>query len=79
VFGFFGRLAEATGGTFYAVGLPRNKSIAVPVANVTHMRDGKVIEFWGTTSDAEASADSGPDRVFEASREALTTPIRAWR
>jgi ketosteroid isomerase-like protein len=75
VFGFFGRLAEETGGTFrldvhdvlandeHAVTLATlsasrgHKSIETPVANVTHMRDGKVTEFWGTISDAEASAD----------------------
>jgi len=75
VFGFFGRLAEETGGTFrldvhdvlandeHAVALCTlsasrgNKSIEVPVANVSHMRDGKITEFWGTTADPQASID----------------------
>ena len=74
-FGFFGRLAEETGGTFrldvhdvlandeHAVALRTlsasrgNKSIEVPVANVSHMRDGKVTEFWATTTDPQASID----------------------
>jgi uncharacterized protein len=74
-FGFFGRLAEETGGTFrldvhdvlandeHAVALCTlsasrgNKSIEVPVANVSHMRDGKVTEFWATTTDPQASID----------------------
>ena len=75
VFGFFGRLAEETGGTFrldvhdvlandeHAVALCTlsasrgNKSIEVPVANVSHIRDGKVTEFWGATADPQASID----------------------
>ncbi len=82
VFGFFGRLAEETGGTFrldvhdvlandeHAVALctlsasRSGKSIEVPVANVSHVRDGKVTvrdgkvtEFWGATTDPQASID----------------------
>ncbi len=34
-----------------------NKSIEVPVANVTHMRDGKITEFWTSTTDPQASID----------------------
>jgi uncharacterized protein len=34
-----------------------NKSIEVPVANVSHVRDGKVTEFWGATTDPQASID----------------------
>ena len=34
-----------------------NKSIEVPVANVTHMRDGKITEFWNSTTDPQASID----------------------
>jgi uncharacterized protein len=73
VFGFFGRLAQETGGTFrldvhdvlaneeHAVALCTlsasrgNKSIEVPVANVSHVRDGKITEFWGATAEPEAS------------------------
>jgi uncharacterized protein len=75
VFGFFGRLAEETGGTFrldvhdalandeHAVALCMlsatrgRKSIEMPVANVSHMRDGKVTEFWATTTDPVATID----------------------
>ena len=75
VFGFFGRLAEETGGTFrldvhdvlandeHAVALCTlsasrgGKSIEVPVANVSHVRDGKVTEFWDSTTDPQASID----------------------
>ena len=75
VFGFFGRLAEETGGTFrldvhdvlandgHAVALCTlsasrgGKSIEVPVANVSHMRDGKITEFWSSTTDPQASID----------------------
>jgi uncharacterized protein len=75
VFGFFGRLAEETAGTFrldvhdvlandeHAVALCTvsasrgGKSIEVPVANVSHLRDGKVTEFWGATTDPQASID----------------------
>lgn len=75
VFGFFGRLAEETGGTFrldvhdvlandeHSVALCAlsasrgNKSIEVPVANVSHLRDGKVTEFWTSTTDPQASID----------------------
>ena len=75
VFGFFGRLAEETGGTFrldvhdvlandeHSVALCKlsasrgTKSIEVPVANVSHMRDGKVTEFWTATTDPQASID----------------------
>jgi hypothetical protein len=31
------------------------KSVEVPVANVSHVRDGKVTEFWVATTDPEAS------------------------
>ena len=34
-----------------------NKSIEIPVVNVTHVRDGKVTELWGATTDAQASID----------------------
>jgi ketosteroid isomerase-like protein len=75
IFGFFGRLAEETGGTFrldvhdvlandeHAVALCMlsasrgNKSIGIPVANVTHIRDGKVTELWTATTDPQASID----------------------
>ena len=75
VFGFFGRLAEETGGTFsldvhdvlandqHVVALCTlsasrgGKSIEVPVANVSHMRDGKITEFWAATTDPQASID----------------------
>jgi hypothetical protein len=33
------------------------KSIQIPVANVSHVRDGKVTEFWGATADPQASID----------------------
>jgi uncharacterized protein len=33
------------------------KSIEVPVANVSHLRDGKLTEFWGATTDPQASID----------------------
>jgi ketosteroid isomerase-like protein len=75
VFGFFGRLAEETGGTFrlevhdvlandeHTVALcwltasRGGKSIQIPMANVSHVRDGKVTEFWGATTDPQASID----------------------
>jgi uncharacterized protein len=75
VFGFFGRLAEETAGTFrldvhdvlandeHAVALCTlsasrgGKSVEVPVANVSHLRDGKVTEFWFATTDPQASID----------------------
>jgi uncharacterized protein len=75
VFGFFGRLAEETGGTFrldvhdvlandeHAVTLcvlsatRGEKSIEMPVANVSHMRDGKVTEFWTAITDPVATID----------------------
>jgi len=75
VFGFFGRLAEETAGTFrldvhdvlandeHAVTLctlsasRANKSVEFPVANVSHIRDGKVTEFWFATTDPQASID----------------------
>jgi uncharacterized protein len=75
VFGFFGRLAEETAGTFrldvhdvlangeHAVALCTlsasrgGKSIEVPVANVSHVREGKLTEWWGATTDPEASID----------------------
>jgi ketosteroid isomerase-like protein len=34
-----------------------NKSIEVPVANVSHIRDGKVAEFWAATADPQATID----------------------
>jgi uncharacterized protein len=34
-----------------------NKSVEIPVANVAHMRDGKVIEFWYAPTDPQASID----------------------
>jgi len=34
-----------------------NKSVEVPVANVSHIRDGKVTEFWTATTDPQASID----------------------
>jgi uncharacterized protein len=34
-----------------------NKSIEIPVVNVAHVRDGKVTELWGATTDAQASID----------------------
>jgi len=34
-----------------------NKSLEVPVANVSHVRDGKVTEFWGATTDPQGSVD----------------------
>jgi ketosteroid isomerase-like protein len=33
------------------------KSLEVPVANVNHVRDGKVTEFWAATADPQASID----------------------
>ncbi len=33
------------------------KSVEVPVANVSHLRDGKVTEFWDSTADPQASID----------------------
>jgi hypothetical protein len=33
------------------------KSVETPVANVSHVRDGKVTEFWGATTDPQASID----------------------
>jgi ketosteroid isomerase-like protein len=75
VFGFFGRLAEETGGTFRLdvhdilandehtavlcnLSATRgNKSIATPVVNVSHNRDGRITEFWAATTDPQASLD----------------------
>ena len=34
-----------------------NKSVEVPVANISHIRDGKVTEFWFATTDPQASID----------------------
>lgn len=34
-----------------------NKSVEFPVANVSHIRDGKITEFWGATTDPQASID----------------------
>jgi uncharacterized protein len=33
------------------------KSIEVPVANASHVRDGKITEFWSATTDPQASID----------------------
>jgi uncharacterized protein len=75
VFGFFGRLAQETGGTFrldvhdvlandeHAVALCTlsasrgAKSVETPVANVSHVHDGKVTEFWAATTDPQAGID----------------------
>jgi uncharacterized protein len=75
VFGFFGRLAQETGGTFrldvhdilanddHTVVLCTlsatrgGKSTEVPVVNVSHNRDGQITEFWGATTDPQASLD----------------------
>jgi uncharacterized protein len=76
VFGFFGRLAEETGGTFRldvhdilandehtavlaTLTASRNgKSIEVPVVNVSHNDgDGKITEFWTSTTDPQAALD----------------------
>jgi hypothetical protein len=35
----------------------RGKSIEVPVANVTHNRDGQVTEFWSAVTDPKAALD----------------------
>jgi uncharacterized protein len=35
----------------------RGKSIEMPVANVSHVRDGKMTEFWATTTDPQATID----------------------
>jgi uncharacterized protein len=34
-----------------------DKSLRVPVANVAHVRDGKVTEFWGATEDPQATIE----------------------
>ena len=75
VFGFFGRLAEETGGTFRldvhdilandehtavlaTLSASRGgKSLEVPVVNVSHNRDGKITEFWASTTDPQATLD----------------------
>jgi ketosteroid isomerase-like protein len=76
IFGFFGRLAEETGGTFRldvhdilandehtavlaTLTASRNgKSIEVPVVNVTHNDgNGKITEFWTSTTDPQAALD----------------------
>ena len=33
------------------------KSVETPVANVSHIHDGKVTEFWAATTDPQASID----------------------
>jgi uncharacterized protein len=76
IFGFFGRLAEETGGTFrlevhdlpashehavapcWLTASRRGKPIQIPVANVSHVRNGKVTEFWGATIDPQPSTGS---------------------
>jgi uncharacterized protein len=75
VFGFFGRLAEETGGTFRLdvhdilandehtavlctlTASRGNKSVEVPVVNVSHNRDGLITEFWAATTDPQANID----------------------
>ena len=76
VFGFFGRLAEETGGTFRldvhdilandehtavlaTLTASRNgKSIEVPVVNISHNDgNGKITEFWTSTTDPQAALD----------------------
>jgi ketosteroid isomerase-like protein len=32
-----------------------NKPVEFPVANVSHVRDGKITGFWGATTDPQAS------------------------
>jgi uncharacterized protein len=34
-----------------------NKSVEFQVANVSHIRDGKISEFWGATANPQASID----------------------
>ena len=34
-----------------------NKSVEFPVANVSHIRDGKITEFWFATTDPQTSID----------------------
>ena len=34
-----------------------SKSIEVPVANVGHIRDGRITEFWSATADPQATID----------------------
>ena len=34
-----------------------SKSVEFPVANVSHIRDGRVTEFWTATTDPQASID----------------------
>ena len=76
VFGFFGRLAEETGGTFRldvhdilandehtavlaTLSASRGgKSVETPVVNVSHNDgDGKITEFWTSTTEPEAAID----------------------
>ena len=76
VFGFFGRLAEETGGTFRLdvhdilandehtavlatlTASRGGKSIEVPVVNVSHNDgNGKITEFWTSTTDPQAALD----------------------
>jgi uncharacterized protein len=75
VFGFFGRLAQETAGTFrldvhdvlandeHSVALcvlsatRGGRSLEMPVANVSHVRDGKITEFWAATTDPQAAID----------------------
>jgi uncharacterized protein len=33
------------------------RSLAVPVVNVSHNRDGKITEFWASTTDPQATLD----------------------
>jgi hypothetical protein len=40
-----------------ASGTRGGKSIQTPVANVSHIRDGQVTEFWSAAADPEATLD----------------------
>jgi ketosteroid isomerase-like protein len=33
------------------------RSLEMPVANVSHVRDGKITEFWTATTDPQAAID----------------------
>ena len=44
-------------GAVHTGGFRRAKSVETPVANVTHVHDGKVTEFWAATTDPQASID----------------------
>jgi uncharacterized protein len=34
-----------------------SRSIKIPVANVIHIREGKITEFWSATTEPQASID----------------------